>query len=368
MITLGLRYALREPQRFALTAGGLTCAVTLAVFLVGVYRGAVHGSLDYIVRADADVWVGSRSSWNLMRASGFLPGSVRRRILAVDGVRRAEPILAALVPATVRGRRRTLLVIGLDGDAVLARPRGVIAGTGMPSGADIVVDRAFARRAGVAVGEEIELAGHTARIAGITTGTNLLVTQYAFVSRTELLRRVGVPDRATFFLVRAEPGRAPDVAAALRETLPNAAVFDAATFLANNRAEIEAGFLPVLWTIALLALLVGGIVVALTAHTAVLEKRADFALLAALGATRGARLGVVLQHALTAAALGGAAALGLLFALQAALPAVVPEIELLIGARIAAGAVAGAAVMAALGAALPARLAMRVPPMEAFRR
>ena len=184
----------------------------------------------------------------------------------------------------------------------------------------------------------------------------------------EEIETLVILDRSDGQEVRAEPGRAPDVAAALRETLPNAAVFDAATFLANNRAEIEAGFLPVLWTIALLALLVGGIVVALTAHTAVLEKRADFALLAALGATRGARLGVVLQHALTAAAVGGVAALGLLFALQAALPAVVPEIELLIGARIAGAAVAGAAVMAALGAALPARLAMRVPPMEAFRR
>ncbi len=368
MITLGLRYALRESQRFGLTAGGLACAVTLAVFLVGVYRGAVHGSLDYVERAEADVWVGSRSSWNLMRASGFLPGSMRQRILAVDGVRQAEPILAALAPAKVHGRRRTLLVIGLDGDAALARPQTLVAGRGVPSGTEIVVDRAFARRTGVVLGDSIELAGHWARVAGISGNTNLLVTQYAFVSRAELLRRVGVPDRATFFLVRAQPGRAKAVAAGLAEALPNAAVFDRATFLANNRAEIEAGFLPVLWAMALLALAVGGIVVALTTHTAVLEKRGDFALLAALGATRGTRLGVVLQHALSAAAVGGAAALGLLVLLQHALPAVVPEVELRIGARVALVALAGAAVMAAAGAALPARLAMRVPPMEAFRR
>lgn len=368
MITLGLRYALREPQRFALTAAGLACAVTLAVFLVGVYRGAVHGSLDYVVRADADVWVGSRSAWNLMRASGFLPGSTRQRILAVDGVREAEPILAALAPAKVRGRRRTLLVIGLDGDARLARPRTVIAGTSTPSGQEIVVDRAFAERTHVTLGDSIELAGHGARIAGISANTNLLVTQYAFVSRAELLRRVGVSDRATFFLVRAEPGRASAVAGRLAEALPNAAVFDRETFLANNRAEIETGFLPVLGAIAVLALVVGGILVTLTTHTAVLERRADFALLAALGAARSTRLGVVLQHAVMAASVGGVTALGLLLVLQRTLPAAVPEVELRIGAGVALAAVAAATVMAGLGAALPARLAMRVPPMEAFRR
>ncbi|NIM49949.1 MAG: FtsX-like permease family protein [Gemmatimonadales bacterium] len=367
-MTLGLRYALREPVRFALTAGGLACAVTLTVFLAGVYRGAVHGSLDYIAQADADVWVGSRGSWNLMRASGVLRGSVRQRILAVDGVRAAEPILAALVPAEVRGERRTLLVIGLDGNAPAARPRTLVTGVAVPREEEIIIDRAFARRMHVWLGDEIELAGHTARIAGISTGTNLLVTQYAFASRKQLLRRVGVADRATFFLVKTEPDQATAVAAALESSIPGIAAFDHATFLANNRQEIEAGFLPVLWAVAALGLAVGVVVVALMSYTAVLEKRGDFAVLSALGARHATRFGVVLQQALTAALVGGVIGLAVLLGLQHALPALVPEVEFRLDPGIAAAALAGAAGMATLGALLPARLALRLSPMEAFRR
>ncbi len=368
MIDLGLRYALRERTRFALTGGGLACAVVLTVFLAGVYRGAVHGSLDYIEQADADVWVGSRGSWNLMRASGLLRGSIRDRVLATDGVRSAEPILAALVSAQVDGDRRTLLVIGLDGNAPAARPRHIVAGAAVPHGNEIIVDRAFARRMRLELGDQIELAGHSARITGISAGTNLLVTQYAFASRDELLRRVGVRDRATFLLVKTDPGQATAVAARLEASINGIAAFDDATFLANNRKEIEAGFLPVLWAIAVFGLAVGGSVVALMTYAAVLEKRADFALLAALGASSRTRLIVVLQQALAASLAGGASGLAVLLLLQHALPAVIPEIEFRLEAWIAVAALVAAVVMAAVGALLPARIALRLSPMEAFRR
>jgi len=368
VILLGLKYALRERTRFALTAGGVACAVVLTVFLAGVYRGAMRGSLSYIERTGADIWVGRRGTWNLMRTSGLLPVGARDVLLKIRGVVGAEPILGALLPARVRGERRTLLAVGLARDASLALPRLLEGGAARPGRGEVIVDRAFARRAGLKIGDRLELAERTFRIAGISRETNLLVTQYAFLGRRDLESLLGVRDQATFFLVRARSGEVQSTLDRIRRRSSLVSAFDAPTFLENNRREIAAGFLPVLWAVALLGLFVGGVVVALMTYAAVLEKRHDYALLAALGGGAGARFLVVMQQSLVAALVGAGLGLVALAALTRLLPQLVPEVELLIDPRLALAAVSGAIVMAALGALIPARLATRVSAMEALRR
>jgi putative ABC transport system permease protein len=221
---------------------------------------------------------------------------------------------------------------------------------------------------GLVLGDTFDLAGHQVRVAGITRGTNLLVTQYAFVSRAELLDAIGVTDRATFLLVRTNGTDPRTVARAIEAAVGTVAAFTRDVFVANNRREIEAGFLPVLWAIAVLGIAVGGAVVAVMTYAAVLEKRADYVLLAAIGASPGAQVRVVMQQAVLAAVVGAAAGLGVLIGLQQLLPSVIPEVPFTLDPTIAASAVAGAVGMALLGAALPGRLATRLPPLEALRR
>lgn len=368
MILLGFRYALRQPTRLLLTAAGIACAVVLTVFLAGVYRGAMRGSLDYIERADAEVWVGRRGTWNLMRSSGLLPAAARDRLARVPGVQSVEPLLAALAPAKVHGERRTLLVIGLWPHAAAAKPRHVVEGVAVPGRGEVVIDRAFARRAGLRLGGALPLAGRSLRVAGITSETNLLVTQYAFVLQDDLAGPLGLGASATFFLVRTDPDRAKEVARRIERRLPGVDAFDRETFLENNRREIASGFLPVLWAISLLGLAVGAAVVALMTHVAVLEKRADYALLGALGSRESTRSLVVLEQSLAAAALGAILGLALLGGLLLAVPWLVPEVELWVEPWLLAAALAGALAMAALGAYVPARLVTRVSALEALRR
>jgi ABC-type antimicrobial peptide transport system permease subunit len=103
-------------------------------------------------------------------------------------------------------------------------------------------------------------------------------------------------------------------------------------------------------------------------YTAVLDKREDYVLLAAIGAGRVVRFSVVMQQALLAAAVGGLAGLGLLAALQRSLPTIVPELSLRVEPWIGAAAFGGALVMAAVGAVFPGRIASQLTPLEALRR
>jgi putative ABC transport system permease protein len=368
MLTLGFQYAIREKMRFALTAAGVASAVVLTVFLAGVYRGAVRGSLSYVEQADAQVWVGRRGSWNLMRTSGLLPGSTQEALFKVEGVLGVESILAALLPARIDGQQRTLLVIGLESEARAAVPRLLAAGKACPGPGEVVVDAAFARRAGLDLGEGLELAGRNFRISGISRETNLLVTQYAFLQSRDLKEMLGLTHQASFLLVRTEPGQTQTVERLLNEQVPDISAYDAASFLANNRREIASGFLPVLWAIVALGIAVGATVVALTTYAAVLEKRTDYALLAALGGGQTTRSLVVLEQALVAALAGCALGLILLAVIEQALPWLVPEVEFHLDPLLGAAALLGSAIVAWGGALFPARLAARIPPMEAFKR
>ena len=368
MLTIGLKYALRERTRFLLTALGLTCAVVLTVFLVGVYRGSLHGSLSYIENADVEIWVGRQGAWNLMRSSGMLPEGTLEAVLAVDGVESAEPILRALLPAESGDLKRTLLVIGLDVGAKSGRPVNLHQGEGMPGHGEIIVDQAYAARAGITRGDTLELAGRLMEVIGISRDTNMIVAQYAFLSRPELNELLGLSDQASFLLVKTNPARASEIATRLEKEVSGVSAIDRNTFLANNRDEMEAGLLPVLWTIAILGIVVGGIVIALMTYTAVLEKRNDYVLLRAIGADGWIQTSIVLQQAILAAIIGGLAGLVVLVVLEQYLPRLIPELEFRFELWIGFVALAGSIVMAIIGALVPAWVATRLSPMEAFRR
>jgi predicted lysophospholipase L1 biosynthesis ABC-type transport system permease subunit len=244
----------------------------------------------------------------------------------------------------------------------------VRAGHAIPGQGEIVIDHAFARRAGVGLGDTVTLAGHALTVSGITDDTNLLVTQYCFVALRDLVAAVGLGDIASFFLVRAAPGWGRDLARRVESRIDGVAAFDRETFIANNREEIESGFLPVLWAIALLGLVVGGSIVAIMTYAAVLEKREDYVLLAAIGAGAAVRFSVVLQQAMVAAVTGGIVGVGALVVLQSTLPMLVPELQLRLEAWICVLAIVGAMAMAAAGAVIPGRVATRFAPLEALRR
>lgn len=367
MILLGLRYALRERTRFTLTGIGVACSVLLSCFLAGVYRGGVRGSMSFVEDAEADLWVGRRGAWNLLRGSGVLPASAREDAERISGVRSAEPILTALLPADVDGEPVTLLVIGLAADARAAVPHRMVSGRALPQLGEIVIDQAFARRAGIAVGDTLTLADCDLRVVGVSRDTNLLVCQYAFVTRIDLESILGVDDKASFFLLRTDPARRQAVADTIRSISGQVAVYDRETFIRNNLREIAAGFLPILWAIAILGFVIGGAFVMLMTYAAVLDKRADYALIGALGGGEGDRLAIVLQQAATAALAGAVAGILALIGLTRLLPALVPAMEIAVEPWLCAASVAGALLMAVIGAWIPARLAAAVPPMEALR-
>lgn len=368
-----LRRALRGRAGRAWLAGsGVAASSLLALALLAAHRGATSGVAAYSGQDGFDVWVAPRGVDNLVRSAGQLPVGGEDAIRTIPGVADVGPILRtfAAVEAGPDGDRRrlTLLVIGYRGPAGLGGPPRLSAGRGPERPDEIALDRAAAHRLGVGPGATIDVAGDRARVVGVTRGTNLLATQFAFVDHQAADDALGAMGRPSFLVVRLAPG-APleSVKKAIEERVPRSAAFSRDEFVGNNVREISAGVLPVLALVTGLGFAVAVALVALLAQGLADDRRRDVAILLALGASaRAVGLGV-LAHVEKVVFLGAAAGAAAAWVTSAVLDLLAPTVELSFRATdpiVAPAAFGAAAALAALGPVL--RLA-RIDPVEAFR-
>lgn len=347
MVPLTRRLLWQEKGRFAITVGGIACMIVLILFLFGIYHGVAQGATGYVRSSPAGVWVSMKNSTNLLRSSSFMRSSALLPLHGIDGVHSVTGLLRLIATAEVRGEPVTLFLFGFDPASPLARPR-TIAGSAQIEAGELILDRAFAAKHALALGDTLTVQGRPFRVRALSTGTNALVAQFSFMTLADAQRLLGFPGVVSFGLLglgsTANPAR---VAAAVADRSERLAAFERDVFVANNLKEMETGILPVLWTIAVFSAVTGATVLTLLLYGAVQERRDDYAVLSALGASHGLLRRVVVQQAALAGVLGFGGGLGLYAACVPLLRRLVPEMELAVTLS-AVGATLGAALVVSL--------------------
>jgi putative ABC transport system permease protein len=337
------------------------------LFLAGAYGGVKSESNGYVTQRPVQVWLAHGNTTNLIRSSSFLSGSWTRPLEDTDGVASVSPLLRLITTLTVRDRVLTAFVCGIDPASDATRPT-VVSGPGSLGHGEIIVDRALARRAGLAVGDSLRVQGRPYRVSGISTGTNVVISQFTFINLDDAQGLLGFPGVVSFYLVCGLPGIAPDdLAGRLKESAPDLNVFTAVEFIRNNLDEMRTGLLPILATVALLGGLVGTAVLTLLLYGSILERREVYALLKAIGAHRGFLRALVLRQAL-AAVFCGLLCGGIGYA--AAVPLVgclVPVLAMSLSLPAAALITGVSLLIGAAGAWLPLAKLERIYPAEVFR-
>jgi ABC-type antimicrobial peptide transport system permease subunit len=203
---------------------------------------------------------------------------------------------------------------------------------------------------------------------GLTSGTNLLATQFAFFDLASARKSLGLPDRVSFLALSLVPGAdVEEVARTIEERFDAVAVHTQERFLANNVREVSAGVLPIIAVIAALGMVVAAILVLLLVQGTVEEQRRELAALRAIGVGGSMSAALMLRAALLAligVGAGGAASLGLARLLDRVLPTVLLSplpVDLL---RTSVAFVA----VAILASLLPLARLRRMDPLEAFRQ
>jgi len=322
-----LRTLRRHPLRLALTIGGVALCIILMFFLLAVYRGAADGSVDYIRRNPADLWILQQNATNILRGSSLVSEVESRAVAETPGVAEVSTVLFLLSAVRKGDKLGTVFLAGYDPAKSMGGPPEIETGRNVEADGEIVLDRAFARKFGFRDGDEVRLQDRRFKVVGTCTGTNAFVIQYAFVTLKSARELIGIPGLATCILVRIVPGaETAAVQRAIRGRLPRVEAYDHATFLANNVREMRSGFLPLLYTVAAIGGIVLTAILSLLLSVNILERQKDFAILKTLGSPLRFLWGMVVKQALLIASLSGLVALGLFFPLVRTIERISPEV------------------------------------------
>jgi putative ABC transport system permease protein len=344
----------------------------LVIALVAAFRGASHSVVAYVGQDGADLWITPPGADHFLRLSGVLPAVLADSVRALPGVAAADVILRAFVAVSSRRRgereRLTLYGVGYRAPDGLGGPPALLTGRPPRKLREVALDRAAARRLGVGLNDTVFVNGRAARVVGLTTGTNLLVTQFIFADAAAIAAVSGFAGRASFIITRLAPGAHSDtVAARIRERFPDVGVFDRATFVANSQREAGAGYVPILAFVDILGVGAAAVLVALLIHALVENRRAELAVLLALGATPGMLARGLISEATRLVVAGGVLGAALARLLAVVLDRVYPVIPLRVEWADTLWALALFVVCGTLASAIAVARLGRVDPLEAFR-
>jgi ABC-type antimicrobial peptide transport system permease subunit len=354
--------------RLALTVMVVGACTLLMLFLWSDYEAVNAGSVDYIRRTSADFWVLQGNSTNILR--GFSTMSMRDYLqIRSDGdVESASPVLLLCASANIGARDYTLFLTGYRPEDPMGGPPALAAGRAPADDSEIVLDRVFAKKHHLGIGQTIRIHGMDLQIVGVSNGTNAMVVQYAFVTLSRAQAIVSFPGLISFVAARIKAGVDKGAAIeALRSRRPDLNVFGNEEFIHNNVLEMQSGFLAFLFIITLMGAGVLAVVLILLFSISILESRRDFVIMKALGAPRRFIPSLVVEQA---AVLGGAgAALGfvLLFPVRTAISAWSPELETGIYPLQIAVVFVAVLVVSVISSAIAARRLTRFYALEAFR-
>jgi len=364
----------RRVRSWLAVAGVATCTI-LVIVIASAYRSVRTAMSDYAGQTSIDLWVAPEGSDNMIRGSfvSFIPLGDIESLRAIPGVAAADPIIQGFLPVESvepngPQRRLNLLTIGFRQPDGLGGPPAYVKGRAPRSGDEVALDKAAAHRLKVGVGDTIEFIGSRVVVAGLTTGTNILATQFVFGDLARVAEGSHSEGRASFVLIKLAPGADRErIIGAIEGRSPALRAFTREEFVESNEREVADGFIPLLALVTALGVGAAALLVGLLILSVVDERRGDIAVLMALG-TEARAVGQGMLAQATALSLKGAIfGVALSYGLNAVLETALPTIPLRIS-TLDVALIAGLFIMTGSVAALaPVVRLSAIDPLEAFR-
>lgn len=363
---LARRNLMQERSRLALSVAGVGLSVMLIVLMNGFLAGFDRQVSVYLDSQPGSVVVAQPGIENFSIATSRLSAEAVELIEATPGVGRAVAVDSQLAILDLHGRREAAYLVGYDRPGA-GGPARLLEGREPEADDEAVIDSVLAGRHGLHVGSGLEALGARFRVVGLSGDTWGFMAGYVFMTRAALGRLLQLGQGASFVLVTPAPGTDQSVLLSRLAEVPGAQALLKADVAANDRRVSLPLFQLPLRLMALIASVVGALVVGLVVYAATLERRREYAVLKAVGGRNPVLYRTVLLQAMAAALAG--VILGLLLALAAGrlITTVRPEFQVMFEPSGVVVALAAGLAMAATGALLPARALAGVAPAEAMR-
>jgi putative ABC transport system permease protein len=295
----------RNRGRTALTAAGIAIGVATIVALLALTQGLKQsvGGLSHLGGASLGIFQDGVAD----PTASVLPESLVDRVRAQPGVKDAAPI--QLVTDALPDSP-SAIVFGLRQDSFVQRRLVVTDGRRSGDG-EVMIGKALASSAALGPGDTVVLKGERFPISGIYESGVTFEDNGVVVPLEAADRLAGRASSVTTIAVVLEPtASAETVTAELTRAIPGTTTISNPGEAARANPGFEIVTKAVL-VIAVLALILGGIAVTNTMAMAVMERRRELALLAAIGWSRPQVAGIVVGEGAGVGLIGaGAGVLG----------------------------------------------------------
>lgn len=350
-----------EPRRLAASAAGIGLAVMLVLLLDGLWAGVQAQATMYEDHTGAALAIVAPGTRNLFSDNSLLDPATLARVRAVPGVTWAAPVRVGFGIVDLHDRKVAVQLVGsVPGQG--GGPWRLIEGRSVRYDDEVVVDTVLARRHRLPVGSAFSIGGRRFTVVGRSVGTGFM-TSFVWTTLPAAATLTNAADRISAVLVAtANP-------AGVRNRLEGAGL------TARTRQELHAAdldqavsfFGKPLRLMVGVAFAAGTLVVALCAYAAVIERRRDYGVVKALGATRGRLVGLALAQTGGLAALGAAAGAAWFAAGRVAIGWWRPQFSIPLTTAGVARAALAILLMALLAGLVPARRLARLDPAAAYR-
>lgn len=317
MLWLAMLTLIREKGRLMITLIGVIFSAVLALVEVSIYLGMMENATAVIKNTPGEIWITSRNVQNFDFAFPF-PEERINQVRALPEVEWAERLL--LLYGFIKladGRSEQVQIVAFNPNTGTGGPWSMAVGkaSDVKGGRYMILDRSSEQRLGkLEIGSlwEVTLAQrYSFKLVGLSEGIKSFTTMpMVFISYPEaegLLSDFGW-ERQTFFIVAKlrNPSEAARVTAALRIALRNNEVYTKEEFIAKtvHYWTVQTGMGMAFFLTALLAILIGGVIVGQTIYAGTMEHLKEYGTLKALGAKNGEIYRVILYQTILSVVVG----------------------------------------------------------------
>jgi putative ABC transport system permease protein len=317
VLKLAARNLAYDKLRFAATVVGIVFSIVLVTVQLGLFVSFARTVTLMIDHAPADLWIVPQGTKNFEDPS-LLEEADRYRAMSVEGVSQVAPILVSFAHWRMQdGGATPVLVVGTNlraGGGLV--PWNLVEGSldSLAIPESVAVDRAYLDRLGVkGIGDAAEMRDRRVEVRAISQGIrSFTTTPFIFTTLDRARSYTGTPGtKVTYLLVHLDPHADVErVRSQLRSVLTKAEVLTPAEFAERSRSFwlFGTGAGAALFAGALLAMVVGSVVVAQTLYSSTKEHLYEFATLRAIGSSGTYLHTVIITQAILSAIAGFAIA------------------------------------------------------------
>ncbi len=202
---------------------------------------------SYIENIPADIWVAQEGSSDMFHSVSFVPSNVRQSLENIDGIKNVEELYGRAFAFKLNGEEKSLYILGLDPSTGFGKPNGMREGgwNDLQLG-EIIVDESFAKKNHLEIGDILNIDNEPLTISGISTGGNMLVYQYGFVTREQAMSLFQQEDSVNYYAVTLSGVNEPDRIKKNIDRVPGIKSMSKAEFVDHNQKIINDSFLPII--------------------------------------------------------------------------------------------------------------------------